>query len=183
MTQEEITCCFTGHRPEKLPWKLNEADSRCTDTKKWIAVQLKDLYENGYRHFYCGMAIGCDMYFAEEVISLRQKYPDVCLFGAVPCREQSGSWNKKQRLMYAELIEQCDEIKLISESYNRMCMNARNRFMVEHSSVLLACFNGTPGGTMNTIHYANKKGLSVRILDISELIRDPSREVPDLQII
>ena len=23
------TCCFTGHRPQSLPWKFNEQDERC----------------------------------------------------------------------------------------------------------------------------------------------------------
>lgn len=25
----ETTCCFTGHRPEKLPWREDEGDPRC----------------------------------------------------------------------------------------------------------------------------------------------------------
>ena len=25
----EITCCFTGHRPDKLPWGVQEEDLRC----------------------------------------------------------------------------------------------------------------------------------------------------------
>ena len=27
----EKTCCFTGHRPEKLPWRDNERDPPCLD--------------------------------------------------------------------------------------------------------------------------------------------------------
>ena len=29
MEQAE-TCCFTGHRPDKLPWGVREDDPRCT---------------------------------------------------------------------------------------------------------------------------------------------------------
>ena len=29
----EITCCFTGHRPQRLPWGDNEADLRCQAVK------------------------------------------------------------------------------------------------------------------------------------------------------
>ena len=28
------TCCFTGHRPEKLPWRYDEGDSRCLALKE-----------------------------------------------------------------------------------------------------------------------------------------------------
>ena len=29
----EQTCCFTGHRPEKLPWRYDESDPRCVELK------------------------------------------------------------------------------------------------------------------------------------------------------
>ena len=29
----EKTCSFTGHRPEKLPWRDNEEDPRCLELK------------------------------------------------------------------------------------------------------------------------------------------------------
>lgn len=28
------TCCFTGHRPQSLPWGFNENDIRCKKMKK-----------------------------------------------------------------------------------------------------------------------------------------------------
>ena len=66
---KEITCCFTGHRPSKLPWGQNENDLRCIAVKQELASRLEGIYETGFRHFMCGMAIGCDMYFAEAVLT------------------------------------------------------------------------------------------------------------------
>jgi uncharacterized phage-like protein YoqJ len=40
-------------------------------------------------------------------------------------------------------------------------MLKRNRYMVDHSSVLIAVFDGVLGGTMQTINYARKKGLEI----------------------
>ena len=34
------TCCFTGHRPEKLPWRNNEADPRCIALKERLDKAL-----------------------------------------------------------------------------------------------------------------------------------------------
>ena len=76
---KEITCCFTGHRPSKLPWGQNENDPRCVKVKQELASRLEGIYELGFRHFMCGMAIGCDMYFAEAVLNLRDRHPDVSL--------------------------------------------------------------------------------------------------------
>ena len=62
----ETTCCFTGHRPAKLPWGTNEKDPRCLALKEELTSRLEGIYEAGYRHFICGMAEGCDMYFARQ---------------------------------------------------------------------------------------------------------------------
>ena len=45
-------------------------------------------------------------------------------------------------------------------------MMRRNRYMVDHSAALLACFNGRPGGTMNSILYAQRQGLPVYTIPI-----------------
>ena len=45
-------------------------------------------------------------------------------------------------------------------------MQARNKYMVDSSTVLLACFDGRPGGTMNTILYARRQGVQTVIIDI-----------------
>ncbi len=160
------TCCFTGHRPSKLPWGSREDDLRCLDLKMDIVQALVDLYERGYRNFYCGMAEGCDLYFAESVLLLRQVHPDVSLHAAVPCRTQADRWTAEQQHRYRELLRQCDSVTVLQEEYIPGCMMARNRFMVNRSTVLLACYNGEPGGTRNTILYAKEQGLEIITLPL-----------------
>ena len=164
--QKENTCCFTGHRPMKLPWGANESDPRCLELKAEIAARLEGAYQQGYRKFICGMAIGCDMYFAEAVLALRECYGDVCLEAAIPCGAQPERWHKKERLRYNELIDRADEVNVLQVAYTPDCMMKRNKYMVDNSSMLIACFDGRPGGTMSTILYAQRSGLSVLICDI-----------------
>ena len=40
----------------------------------------------------------------------------------------------------------------------------RNEWMVDHSNRVIAYYNGTPGGTRNTIEYAGKKMIEVVML-------------------
>ena len=63
MRGRPITCCFTGHRPEKLPWGTDESDPGCTALKLKIYDAVESAYAEGLRHFICGMARGCDFYF------------------------------------------------------------------------------------------------------------------------
>lgn len=71
MRAPQISCSFSGHRPEKLPWGDNERDERCLALKDAIRQMVEKAYADGYRHFICGMARGCDTYFCEEVLQLR----------------------------------------------------------------------------------------------------------------
>lgn len=167
MYDREISCCFTGHRPVRLPWGTRERDSRCTALKEEISIRLEGIYEAGYRHFICGMAIGCDTYFAEAVLALRELHPEISLEAAVPCASQAEKWTASQQERYRRLLEQCDKVTVLQREYTRDCMMRRNRYMVDHASLLLACFDGRPSGTMNTLVYAGRENVQSIIIEIS----------------
>ena len=97
MRGRQAACCFTGHRPGKLPWRYNEEDLRCVSLKARIADAVEAAYQEGFRHFLCGMALGCDLYFCECVLRLRQMHPDVTVEAAVPCPSQADAWPPDQR--------------------------------------------------------------------------------------
>ena len=166
MDEQAITCCFTGHRPQSLPWGTREQDSRCLELKLELAARLEGIYETGYRRFLCGMALGCDMYFAEAVLALRDSHPDVRLEAVIPCGSQPDRWNLAQRQRYNSLLDRCDKVTVLQIHYTPDCMLRRNRYMVEHSSLLLACYNGYPGGTQSTLLYAQRQGLQSIIIEI-----------------
>ena len=58
MRARPVSCCFSGHRPTKLPWGGNESDPRCVALKQRLWDAMEAAYEEGYRHFICGMAQG-----------------------------------------------------------------------------------------------------------------------------
>lgn len=70
----ETTCCFTGHRPEKLPWREDEGDPRCLELKARLAGAVEAAYEKGMR-LLCGMARGADFYCARRRWPLRSGTP------------------------------------------------------------------------------------------------------------
>ena len=171
MRSRQISCCFTGHRPGKLPWRYDEADRRCLSLKRRIADAAEAAYEEGYRHFLCGMALGCDLYFCEAVLALRERFPDVTVEAAIPCPTQADAWSPEQRERYRRLVEACDFETLVSAGYTPYCMQRRDRYMVDHASLLIAVFDGTPGGTQYTIQYAMSRGLA--IVDLPLTLEEP----------
>ena len=159
-----VSCCFTGHRPAKLPWRADENDPRCLRLKERLRDVVERVARDGYSHFICGMAEGCDLYCAETVLALKRIYPSVTLEAAIPCSTQADGWSAAQRERYRHILEQCDYETLVQEKYTRDCMQRRNRYMVDHASLLIALHDGLPGGTRNTIEYALRRG--VDIIDI-----------------
>lgn len=149
-----ITCCFTGHRPEKLPWGDNEKDPRCQSLKRKLQDTLATAYESGMRHFICGMARGCDFYFAEAVLALRQEREDVTLEAAIPCPTQTDGWSGADRARWRQLLAACDLETVVQHQYTPGCMLRRNRYMVDHSAMVIAVYDGTDGGTRRTLEYA-----------------------------
>ena len=166
MADREHCCCFTGHRPQKLPWGMNEDDPRSLALKAELDARLSAIYELGYRHFVCGMAIGCDMYFAEAVLKLKEQHGDVTLEAAIPFGDQPGRWGQALRRRYNSLIDRADKVTVLQIAYTPDCMMRRNRYMVDHSSLLLAAYTGSPGGTQNTILYAERTGVKVILIEI-----------------
>lgn len=155
------SCCFTGHRAEKLPWGYNENDPRCKALKRRLADVLLSLYESGCRHFICGMATGCDLYFGEAAAALRAEKPGVTLEAAIPFDGQADRWDAVSRKRYFRLAEECDTRTVLHHDYTPDCMMDRNRYMVDHADVLVAVYGGDAGGTRSTMLYAMRQGKQI----------------------
>jgi len=164
--KRELSCCFTGHRPEKLPWRNQENDPRCLDLKSKIQAELEQAYKKGYRHFISGMARGTDLFFCEAALSLREKHPDVTVEAAIPFIDQSARWSAKEQNRYRQLLGRCNFETVIQHSYTPGCLQRRNRYLVEHASLIIAAYNGKGGGTLYTLTYAMNQNLDVVILDV-----------------
>lgn len=154
---------FTGYRPQKLPF-FGEDDPMCADLKSRISREIEKLYENGAVEFYSGMALGVDMWCAEAVLSLREKHPDVRLTAVIPCRGQENRWNPADQRRYHDILGKCDKVLCISESYTSDCMKKRNTALVDLCDVLVAVFDGKPGGTKQTVDLASKRGRKTIII-------------------
>jgi uncharacterized phage-like protein YoqJ len=157
----EQTCCFTGHRPAKLPWGFNENDSRCIELKTKIYDIAEAVYYSGIRHYICGMAMGCDLYFCETALRLRDEYGGITVEAAIPCQDQAEKWRGSLRVRYDTLVERCDTRTVLRPHYTPDCMRKRNEYMVSHSSVIIAVFDGSSGGTRQTIMMAKRAGIEI----------------------
>ena len=161
-------CAFTGHRAKKLPWGFNESDPRCLALKAKLYGVTETLCETGVDRFLCGMANGCDLYFAEIVLALQERFPDIQLEAAVPYPGQSHAWGRELQERYRSILSRCEEVTVIAEEYTRSCMMQRNRYMVDKCDILLACYDEGTGGTLATMRMALEDDKEIIVVPIEK---------------
>ena len=146
------TCCFTGHRPKKL-----RTDEKTLRTA--LAQKIKESVSDGYFVFISGMAHGVDLWAAEAVLEEKAYNPHIKLICAFPFLKERFDAEE------AKIKNAADEVKFISDSYCRNCFILRDCWMVDHSSRVIAVFNGTPGGTAKTLQYAKETGKELVVIN------------------
>lgn len=149
--------CFTGHRPEKLT-----RSERLI--KRDLEKEIKRAINNGFTTFITGMARGTDIWAAEIVLELKDKGKDIKLICASPYHGFEKCWGEDWRQRYKTIFSKADYAFFVSMEYSRSCFQVRNEWMVNHSSRVIAVYNGERGGTMNTIEYAAKKQIPVEFV-------------------
>lgn len=159
------TACITGHRPKSLPWGYDEREKSCRVFKKDLKQIFIGAIHYGVYNFMIGMAEGFDMISAEILINLRKTYKYIKIIAVIPCKNQEIKWNIKQQRRYKKILKKCDEQIILSDDYTPTCMFERNKYMVDHSDIVIACYNGNPSGTSKTIKYAKEKGLQIKIIN------------------
>lgn len=169
------TCCFTGHRPMRLPFGFEEEHPLCIALKKLLKREIQKKIEQGCIDFITGAAWGVDIICAEIVLELKKQYPEINLICVIPHEEQATKWNEEYRTRYFGIIDQSDDMILISYQYTPTCFHERNRYMVDNAMHVIAVYNGNEkGGTSYTIEYARKKGRNVTVINSNDLTVEQS---------
>ena len=162
MLNKNTTVCFSGHRSERLPKSKDELD----ELSILIYEEIDKAVNDGFDTFIFGACYGFDLMCAEMVL-LRQmvvKQSDpkcIRLIAAVPFKEQSAKWSKRNQELYLNIISKCDEVITISAKFSMNCYRKRNRYMVDNSSRLICYYDGCSSGTGNTVNYAKQQGCEI----------------------
>ena len=161
--RQDMTACFTGHR--LIPSEEVQTLADRLDTL------LVCLCEHGYRDFLCGAALGFDLLAAERVILLKRRYADVRLLLAIPCQNQTARWHPDDAARYEHVVYHADDTAVLSPHYYEGCMQVRNRFMVDRSSLCICYMTAFRGGTASTVRYAQMQKLPVVNVADGEFVR------------
>lgn len=168
-------CAFTGHRCQNIQERFDDKSSFVLEIKN----KLKEEIEYSINELHCdtfmsGMALGIDLWAAQAVLDLKQKYPNIKLYCVVPCKTQSDKWNSYYKWRYQNILNRADEIIYTGSVYTKECMKIRNEYLINYADVLIAVFDKTKqtSGTAQTLRLAGKKNIKTLIIDLNELERN-----------
>lgn len=154
---------ITGHRPNKLDNDYNFDKS----LSKIIIRELQKLIDTHRpTEIISGMALGIDTIWA--ILALKN---GIKLTAALPCLQQESKWSESSRKLYHRIINDplCTKHYVSEEIFTPYCMQERNKWMVDNCDLLIAVWDGTPGGTSHCFKYATKEGRDIVLIDPNDL--------------
>lgn len=154
------SCFFSGHRI------LEKKESQLT--KSLLREEILNKINDGVTRFIAGGAIGFDSLAAEQVIDIKEEYPDIKLVLYLPCKNHFAKWIQKDIERFEKIIQNADEIKYIYEGkYIPGCMQMRNNAMVKDADCgIVYLAKRINSGSAQTVAYAKEKGIPfVNIVD------------------
>lgn len=178
--------CFTGHRSI---YDFGIFDNYGLAKVKLIKILYDEIINQIETHrdhhitFRSGGAIFIDQLAFELVDKIKTKYKDVVIINEIdiPYIKQHEKWNKKQQEYYNNLKRKADKVVYVDEQegymvngieigeYHVAKLELRNRYMVDHSDIVIACWNDKKqgkSGTRNCVKYADKCNKNIRIINI-----------------
>ena len=130
----------TGHRPQRLKGQEKLI-------KKWAKAQLLQLQPS---ILYNGMAQGAD-----QIVAIAAKELNIPIICCYP-------FPRKNYHPTEQWIMENNKIIFIQPTFSKQSYIIRDKFMVDHSDVILAVWDGIQqGGTYTTREYAIKQGKKV----------------------
>lgn len=162
----ENSCCFTGHRHDKLGFAENISDPDYVQMHERMILAISKVVKNGCTHFYTGMATGFDIIAAEYIALIKQSNKNLRLTAVIPFSGQADRFPCDWKARYDALLSQCEETVILNSEYKKWAYDQRNRYMVDRCRYVIAYYNGSRGGTANTVKYATRN--SREIINICE---------------
>ena len=97
--------------------------------------------------------------FFPEPHSPHMPMPGLRLVAVIPFRGQESRFPAADRERFRRVLAAADHSVTLSPSYHAGCYAVRNNYLVEHAALLVAWYDGSPGGTHYTVRRALVRGL------------------------
>ncbi len=147
VTKRKVTLSFTGHRPEKL-----KNIPAITGMYERLLTKWSEKYE---LTIVVGGARGIDTIVG--LVAAKMGLPVTLALPFIGCNPTDN--NELMKYSNVTVVHVSEKPYTDNSQYQK-----RNTWMVDHSDMLIAYWNGTPGGTANCVRYAQRVGKKIKNL-------------------
>lgn len=168
MTVVEKKCALIGDPFYLLPFEFKQ-ENRENALRNAVFHEIEKAVRTGHHQFLCGFTAGIDFLFAETVLELREKNPSITLESVLAYESEAAAWDETIRDRYYDLLAQCSRERLLQTRYTPGCLVQRNKYLVDHTDLLLTMTDGLLGNAMQAIEHAAQQGKSVLCISPSTL--------------
>ena len=166
--KETKVCCFTGHRPNRLPWGEHEKGEGFEAFRERLKHQIEVAILGGVSHFICGMAEGIDLLCGELVLQLKRSYTYITLEVAIPWPNQSDKFSRRNKSRWLGLRHNANKVTIVCRYWRKNVFERRNQYMVDNSDLLIAVCRNMTSGAGQTIRMAERRGIPIIRVEVSE---------------
>lgn len=171
---------FSGHRLDKLRALVDgeRYGSKAQDgflevVRDVVYLKVTHYIDLGFRRFYVGMSDGIDLWVGASLLELKSvQYPDLEIVCVRPYSTHGSNFSSEDKKVYRELLDSATETVCLRTGFSKWSYLERNRYMVEHSSNLLAFMDDSDSGTGYTVKYARKADRVVEVVDLHALSKE-----------
>lgn len=159
------SACFSGYAPEEFAFPLERPHEEYGALVARINIAVIQSVLNGYLNFYCGMNRGFDIICGETAVRLRRVASECSrlrLIAVLPFRKHGQNWGREWKLRHNRLLEHADEVVFMGEKHHHGCLDARDCYLVDHSSLLICC------RSMEDFMVEYARYMELRIINICE---------------
>ncbi|MCR5803192.1 MAG: DUF1273 domain-containing protein [Clostridia bacterium] len=156
------TCCFTGHKPEKIKEDIDVIKAN-------LRKEIMKAIDLGYDTFISGMADGVDVWAAETVLDIKKEKDDIKLICAVAYNGTEKNRTPEKQEKFHDILRRADGTEYMNRKYAPWVFFARDEWMIDRASYVIAVFNGTRGGTEHTLKYAAEKERKIVYVNMKEI--------------
>lgn len=121
------TCCFLN----------GNGDFGGEQTKQAISAVIRQLSEEGVKHFIGGAELDFGILAAELVLEEKKKGDDLTLEIVIPYELQPEFWSEKERDRYFSLIEKCDKETMLQKRYDDECIHCHTVYLCSRADVVV----------------------------------------------
>ncbi len=144
------TCCII--------WQSEIGEEKIYFLKEKLKVEIIKAIKNGFTHFISNFEDVVDLLFADIVIELMDKYPNITLEATISHLERLNITN----ICYRRMLDKCKIVNITSRKYYEGCFLERNGLIINFSQMVISVFDGKDiNETIHTMNYVKSLGKEV----------------------